>query len=884
MAGEPATTSRSSPPAPVEAPVLQRLRAVLGGDGLGAGEVGDRPRDTDDAVVAACGEPQACHRGGEQSLRVGRDRTQPAQAPRGHLRVRTRAGARAAPSLTLARARHPPPDGRRVVAGGRAGVLLALQRRQLHVQVDAVEQRTRQPSQVSVALGGCAQAPIERRTAAATGVGRGDELEARGEIRDAAGARDGDAAVLERLAQRLEHVLLELRQLVQEQHPAVGERHLARPRRAAAADQAGDRDGVMRRAERARVDERAAAPQESGHRPDRRHLEDLVARERRQHRGEAPCEHRLAGPGRSNQQHVVAAGRGDLQRALGVRLAAHVSEIGVVDDAFDLRGRRGHRGRLTVEQRHRVAQRARGQHTHAVHGMRLGRIVEREEQRRDTAAGARARACRDCSGHAPRRQCPGSNTASALPAVGHRWRAGPSSPPRTISDRVLGRMSADDVLRPVALVVDDEESVRESFRLVLDQDYEVLDAPDGARALELVRANHVDVVLLDIRLPEMDGIEVLERLKALDDSLEVILVTAVKTVRTAVAAMKLGAFDYVTKPFEDEELLALMRRAVEKRSLEREVTFLRGELARRHDRDAIIGEHPEMQKLARLVTQLARTHTTLLITGESGTGKELIARAIHHRGPRRDKPFVPVNPAAIPDALVESEPFGHEKGGFTGANQRTLRRFDAAQGGPLFLGGIGLLPVEWETKLLRELQEREIERVGGTRAIKIDVRIVAATNTDLKRTVAAGTFREDLYYRLNVVPIAVPPLRARIEDLPRLVDHFVRRYNHELNKHIQGFTPEALTLLASYAWPGNVRELQNIVERTMVLVEGLFIGPADLPLDLTVAPGRSGPGQAPESLRMDLNQASDRFERIIVQRVLEEVGGNVSEAARVDRK
>src|SRR5204863_283056 len=287
------------------------------------------------------------------------------------------------------------------------------------------------------------------------------------------------------------------------------------------------------------------------------------------------------------------------------------------------------------------------------------------------------------------------------------------------------RMSGDDVLRPVALVVDDEESVRESFRLVLDQDYGVPDAPDGARALEIVRAHRVDVVLLDIRLPEMDGIEVLERLKALDDSLEVILVTAVKTVRTAVAAMKLGAFDYLTKPFEDEELLSLVRRAVEKRSLEREVT------------------------------------------------------------------------------------------------------------------------------LLRVLQEREIERVGGTRSIKIDVRIVAATNADLKRAVAAGTFREDLYYRLNVVPVAVPPLRARIEDLPRLVDHFVRRYNHEFNKRIHGLTPEALALLAAYAWPGNVRELQNIVERTMVLVDGPLIGPADLPLDVTLAPGRPGPGQTPEPLRMD---------------------------------
>ena len=441
-------------------------------------------------------------------------------------------------------------------------------------------------------------------------------------------------------------------------------------------------------------------------------------------------------------------------------------------------------------------------------------------------------------------------------------------------------MSRDDVLRPVALVVDDEESVRESFRLVLDQDYDVLDAPDGIRALDIVRAHHVDVVLLDIRLPEMDGIEVLERLKTIDDSLEVILVTAVRTVRTAVAAMKLGAFDYVTKPFEDEELLSLVRRAVEKRSLEREVAFLRGELARTHEREDIVGEHPEMQKLARLVTQLAKTTTTVLVTGESGTGKELIARAIHHRGPRSDKPFVPVNPAAIPEALVESELFGHEKGAFTGAHQRKLGRFELAQGGTLFLDEIGLLRPDVQAKLLRVLQEREIERVGGTRAIKIDVRIVAATNADLKRAVAAGTFREDLYYRLNVVPIEVPPLRMRIGDIPRLVNHFVRRYNDELKKHVEGFTPEALDLLASYAWPGNVRELQNVVERMMVLVEGPWIGAADLPLDVTVTPGLPAPGQPPEALRMDLNQASDRFERMIVQRVLDEVGGNVSEAAR----
>jgi DNA-binding NtrC family response regulator len=438
---------------------------------------------------------------------------------------------------------------------------------------------------------------------------------------------------------------------------------------------------------------------------------------------------------------------------------------------------------------------------------------------------------------------------------------------------------AEATLRPVILVVDDEPNVRESFRLVLEDAYEVIDVPDGQRALDAVRASQVDLVLLDIRLPEMDGIEVLERIKSIDEGVEVILVTAVKTVRTAVEAMKLGAFDYVTKPFDEDELLSLVRRALQKRSLEREVTFLRGELARQHDREDIVGEHPEMQKLSRLISQVARTTTTVLITGESGTGKELIARAVHYRGPRRDKPFVPVNPAAIPESLVESELFGHEKGAFTGAHQRKLGRFELAQGGTLFLDEIGLLRPEVQAKLLRVLQEREIERVGGTHSIKIDVRIVAATNLDLKRAVATGAFREDLFYRLNVVPITVPPLRERIEDLPLLVDHFIRRYNHECNKRIEALTPDALAALGAYSWPGNVRELQNIVERTVVLVDGPLISAADLPLDLTISPAR--PGAAPDKRGLDLNEASDRFERLIVQRVLEESRGNVSEAARV---
>ncbi|MBI4247032.1 MAG: sigma-54-dependent Fis family transcriptional regulator [Candidatus Rokubacteria bacterium] len=433
-------------------------------------------------------------------------------------------------------------------------------------------------------------------------------------------------------------------------------------------------------------------------------------------------------------------------------------------------------------------------------------------------------------------------------------------------------------VRPVILVVDDDAGLRESFRLVLEDEYDVLDAPDGPAALEIVRSRQVDLVLLDIRLPEMDGIEVLERIKAIDEGVEVVLVTAVKTVSTAVAAMKLGAFDYLTKPFEEPELLSLIARALEKRSLEREVAFLRSELARQHDFDELVGQHPGMQKLYRLIAQVARTTTTVLITGESGTGKELIARAIHRQGPRHDKPFVPVNPAALSDTLVESELFGHERGAFTGAYQRKLGRFELAQGGTLFLDEIGSLKPELQAKLLRVLQEREIERVGGTRSIRIDSRIIVATNVDLKQAVSRGAFREDLYYRLNVMPIIVPPLRERREDIPHLVAHFIRRYNKEMTKRVEGLAPEALAALREYSWPGNVRELQNVIERLVGLVDGPVIGLGDLPLDLLL-PDHHHRLRAADTL--PLREATEEFERQIVLRVLERVRWNRSETARI---
>ena len=432
--------------------------------------------------------------------------------------------------------------------------------------------------------------------------------------------------------------------------------------------------------------------------------------------------------------------------------------------------------------------------------------------------------------------------------------------------------------RPVVLVVDDDPGVRESFRLTLEDHYDVLDVPDGPAALDVVRASQVDLVLLDIRLPEMDGIEVLERIKTIDDGVEVILVTAVKTVRTAVAAMKLGAFDYLTKPFEEDELLAVIGRALEKRSLEREVTFLRSELARTQDADEMVGQHPSMQKLHRLIAQVAGTTATVLITGESGTGKELVARAIHRQGPRSQKPFVAVNPAAIPETLTESELFGHEKGAFTGAYQRKLGRFELAQGGTLFLDEIGALKAELQAKLLRVLQEREIERVGGTRAIKIDVQVIAATNVDLADAVSRGAFREDLYYRLNVVRVEVEPLRGRAQDIPLLVEHFIRRSSRQFNKRVEALSPEALAALQEYRWPGNVRELQNVIERSVVLAEGPVIRLNDLPLDVLLPEHRR---KVQEADRLPLKSATEEFERQIVLRVIELVKGNRSEAARI---
>ena len=386
------------------------------------------------------------------------------------------------------------------------------------------------------------------------------------------------------------------------------------------------------------------------------------------------------------------------------------------------------------------------------------------------------------------------------------------------------------------------------------------------------------MVLLDVRLPDARGVDLLSQIKALDESVEVILVTAVKEVRTAVEAIKLGAYDYLTKPFDVDEIRTLVLRAVERRTLQRQLLALRSELARARGFDALVGRHPVMVKIYELIAQLAQTTATVLITGESGTGKELIARAIHRQGPRREQPFVAVNLAAIPEPLLESELFGHEKGAFTGAHQKKPGKFELAHGGSLFLDEVGSLRLDLQAKLLRVLQEREVERLGGTRSMKVNVRILAATNLDLRRAVKERAFREDLFYRLNVVPVEMPPLRERREDIPLLVDHFIRKYNREFGKHVRGISPEALPMLLNYPWPGNVRELENIIERSVALATEPVIHLKDLPLDLALADhatrrAKDGP--------LSLREAREQFELQFVLRTLERVDWNQSKAARL---
>ena len=435
--------------------------------------------------------------------------------------------------------------------------------------------------------------------------------------------------------------------------------------------------------------------------------------------------------------------------------------------------------------------------------------------------------------------------------------------------------------RPVALVIDDELGVRESFRVILEGEFEVLEADEGARGLEVLRSRRVDVVLLDVRMPGPPGPTFLPQILALDDRIAVIIVTAVKDVRTTVEAIKGGAYDYVTKPFDVDEILALVRQAAERRALEREVHYLRAELDRAHGFDALVGRHPSMVRLYELIAQVAQTPATVLIAAETGTGKELISHLILELSARHDKQMLEVNCAAIPRELLESELFGHEKGAFTDARQQKQGLLELANGGTLFLDEVGTLRVDLQAKLLRALQEREIERLGGGRAIPVDVRIIAATNVDLRAAVRARAFREDLFYRLNVVPVTIPPLRARKDDIPILVEHFLRKYSREFKKDVRGISQGALPALQAYDWPGNVRELENIIERSVALATRPVVHLDDLPVDLAIHEVNQRAGGDGELASLPLHEARERFEQAYVLRVLERENGNRSRAARL---
>ncbi|MFH1102517.1 MAG: sigma-54 dependent transcriptional regulator [Pseudomonadota bacterium] len=420
------------------------------------------------------------------------------------------------------------------------------------------------------------------------------------------------------------------------------------------------------------------------------------------------------------------------------------------------------------------------------------------------------------------------------------------------------------------LVVDDELGIRQSFNMILKDDYKIILASTGNEALELFKTNPVDIVLLDILLPDLGGLELLEKFKEADPTVEVIMVTAVKEVPIAVKAIKLGAYEYFMKPFTIDDILSVIQRALEKRSLIKEVAYLRNELEVRRPFEMMIGEAPKMREIFDYITIIAQSNGTVLIQGESGTGKELVARATHNRSPRKSEPFIVINCAAIPITLMESEIFGYNKGAFTGAFSTRIGKLEMANKGTVFLDDVDSMDVKMQGKLLRIIQDKEFERLGSTKVIKADVRFIAASNKDLKTLIEQSEFREDLFYRLNVFPIKVPPLRERKKDVPLLLEHFTALYAKQTGKEKKQFSEDAVRMLTEYEWPGNVRELQNLVERLITITKDPVIRSKDLP--------SVGPRKA-EIRDMTLKEAVNTFERQYIAEVLETVGGNKSKAA-----
>ncbi|MDP3030164.1 MAG: sigma-54 dependent transcriptional regulator [Deltaproteobacteria bacterium] len=430
------------------------------------------------------------------------------------------------------------------------------------------------------------------------------------------------------------------------------------------------------------------------------------------------------------------------------------------------------------------------------------------------------------------------------------------------------------------LIVDDEKNYLIVLKeLLSEENYEVITAENALQALEIFKESDLDLVLTDMRMPKIDGIELLENIRSINSEIPVIIMTAYATVEKAVKAMKKGAFDYVTKPFQNEELKITVRKAIDLYKLKRENLNLRHEVSRKYQFGNIIGKSPVMLKLYEMIEKVAGTKATVLITGETGTGKELVAKAVHYNSPRKNNAFVSVNCAAIPETLLESELFGHEKGSFTGAIAMRKGRFELADGGTIFLDEIAEMPTALQAKLLRALQEMEFERVGGTKTLKIDVRVIAASNKDLKKEVEAGTLREDLYYRLNVMHLRLPPLRERPDDIPLLAAHFLQKYSQELGKGGLEISPAVMRGLYTRSWPGNVRELEHVIERAVILSSGREITPADM----------ASESQEIENIDLDidrfipmqvkLNEALEEVEAKMIKRALARAGNVQAHAA-----
>jgi two-component system response regulator AtoC len=424
------------------------------------------------------------------------------------------------------------------------------------------------------------------------------------------------------------------------------------------------------------------------------------------------------------------------------------------------------------------------------------------------------------------------------------------------------------------LVVDDEAIMRESLSAWLQEDDFQVEALDsGNKALDAVRRQVFDAILVDLKLPDIDGLEILRTCKQCQPNTPVMIITAHASVNTAIRAMKEGAYDYITKPFNPEEVSITLNNLINHQALKRENIYLKLKLEQRYDHRSIISKSHKMERIFDLIATVADTRSTVLIQGESGTGKELIARAVHYESNRAHHPFVTVSCAALVESLLESELFGHEKGAFTDAKTRKRGKFELADGGTIFLDEIGDISPKLQLGLLRVLQEREFHRIGGEEPLRVDVRVIAATNRNLEEAVRAGTFREDLYYRLNVISIQVPPLRERKEDIPLLVEHFIEKINIESGAKVQGVSEEALLKLLEHDWPGNVRELENIIERTVIINKGGIIQPRDLPPYLL---GKDGDGAFSTG-----GKTLQEVERLHIRKVLDENEWNIQRSARV---